>query len=123
MSVNIQKAALRKHLLEKRDATSAELRDILSGKIHQNLKVLKNTSVGAGVGGASHKSDNCFYLLLFVALARWAPVLEGRIQDHAVREAIEAVAERFDVGAVVLPEDMDPGRFGAAVGPTHEAHR
>jgi len=38
LSVNIQKAALRKHLLEKRDATSAELRDISSKKIHQNLK-------------------------------------------------------------------------------------
>ena len=38
MSVSVQKAALRKHLLEKRDATSAELRDISSGKIHENLK-------------------------------------------------------------------------------------
>jgi len=38
LSVNTQKAALRKHLLEKRDATSAELREILSEKIHQNLK-------------------------------------------------------------------------------------
>ena len=38
MSVNIQKTALRKHLLEKRDAISAELRDILSKNIHQNLK-------------------------------------------------------------------------------------
>ena len=42
MSVSVQKAALRKHLLEKRDATSAELRDILSGKIYENLK--KNSS-------------------------------------------------------------------------------
>ena len=38
MSVSIQKSALRKHLLEKRDATSAELRDIASEKIHENLK-------------------------------------------------------------------------------------
>ena len=38
MSVSIQKSALRKHLLEKRDATSAELREISSEKIHQNLK-------------------------------------------------------------------------------------
>ena len=38
MSVNIQKAALRKYLLEKRDATSAELRNISSDMIHQNLK-------------------------------------------------------------------------------------
>jgi len=38
LSVNTQKAALRKHLLEKRDATSAELREISSEKIHQNLK-------------------------------------------------------------------------------------
>ncbi len=37
MSVNIQKAALRKYLLEKRDATSAELRNISSEMIHQNL--------------------------------------------------------------------------------------
>ena len=42
MSVSIEKAALRKHLLEKRDATSAELRDIASEKIHENLK--KNSS-------------------------------------------------------------------------------
>ena len=42
MSVSIQKSALRKHLLEKRDATSAELRDITSEKIHENLK--KNSS-------------------------------------------------------------------------------
>ena len=38
MSVRTQKDALRKHLLEKRDATSAELRDISSNKIYQNLK-------------------------------------------------------------------------------------
>ena len=38
MSVSIEKAALRKHLLEKRDATSAELRSITSEKIHENLK-------------------------------------------------------------------------------------
>ena len=42
MSVNIQKAALRKHLLEKRDATSAELRDISSERIHQNLKQISS---------------------------------------------------------------------------------
>ena len=42
MSVNVQKAALRKHLLEKRDATSAELRNISSKKIHLNLR--QNTS-------------------------------------------------------------------------------
>ncbi len=41
MSVSIEKAALRKHLLEKRDATSAELREITSMQIHENLK--KNT--------------------------------------------------------------------------------
>jgi len=34
LSVSIQKSALRKHLLEKRDATSADLRDITSEKIH-----------------------------------------------------------------------------------------
>ena len=42
MSVSIEKAALRKHLLEKRDATSAEIRDIASEKIYENLK--KNSS-------------------------------------------------------------------------------
>ena len=42
MSVSIEKAALRKHLLEKRDATSAELRNIISKQIHENLK--KNSS-------------------------------------------------------------------------------
>ena len=38
MSVSVQKAALRKHLLEKRDAISDEFRNISSNKIHQNLK-------------------------------------------------------------------------------------
>jgi len=42
LSVNIQKAALRKHLLEKRDATSAELRDISSERIHQNIKQISS---------------------------------------------------------------------------------
>ena len=42
MSVSIEKAALRKHLLEKRDASSAELRGIVSERIHENLK--KNSS-------------------------------------------------------------------------------
>ena len=42
MSVNTEKSALRKHLLEKRDATSAELREIASMQIHQNLK--RNTT-------------------------------------------------------------------------------
>ena len=41
MSVSTEKSALRKHLLEKRDATSAELREITSMQIHENLK--KNT--------------------------------------------------------------------------------
>ena len=44
MSVNTQKAALRKHLLEKRDATSAELRVISSVKIHENLKKISSYS-------------------------------------------------------------------------------
>ena len=46
MSVSIQKAALRKNLLERRDETSADLRDISSKKIHQNLKQINayNTS-------------------------------------------------------------------------------
>ena len=38
MSVSVQKAALRKHLLEKRDAISDEFRNISSNKIYQNLK-------------------------------------------------------------------------------------
>ena len=42
MSVSVEKAALRKHLLEKRDSTSAELRDITSKQIHENLQ--KNSS-------------------------------------------------------------------------------
>jgi len=42
LSVNIKKAALRKHLLEKRDATSAELRDISSKRIHQNIKQISS---------------------------------------------------------------------------------
>ena len=42
MSVSIEKAALRKHLLEKRDETSAELRDITSEKIHENLKKISS---------------------------------------------------------------------------------
>jgi len=46
LSVSIQKAALRKILLERRDETSADLRDISSRKIHENLKQMNvyNTS-------------------------------------------------------------------------------
>ena len=42
MSVSIEKSALRKHLLERRDATSSELRDIVSEKIHENLKKISS---------------------------------------------------------------------------------
>ena len=42
MSVSTEKSALRKYLLEKRDATSAELREITSMQIYENLK--KNTT-------------------------------------------------------------------------------
>ena len=42
MSVSTEKSALRKYLLEKRDATSAELREITSIQIYENLK--KNTT-------------------------------------------------------------------------------
>ena len=38
MSVDIEKAALRKHFLEKRDAVSADLREISSTKIYNHLK-------------------------------------------------------------------------------------
>ena len=38
MSVDIEKAALRKHFLEKRDAVSADLREISSAKIYNYLK-------------------------------------------------------------------------------------
>ena len=38
MSVDIEKAALRKHFLEKRDAISADLREISSTKIYNHLK-------------------------------------------------------------------------------------
>ncbi len=38
MSVSTEKSALRKYLLEKRDSTSAELREIASMQIHENLK-------------------------------------------------------------------------------------
>jgi len=50
LSVSIQKSALRKHLLEKRDATSAELRDILSGKIHENLKKVSSYINSQNIG-------------------------------------------------------------------------
>ena len=38
MSVDIEKAALRKHFLEKRDSISADLREISSTKIYNHLK-------------------------------------------------------------------------------------
>jgi 5-formyltetrahydrofolate cyclo-ligase len=50
LSVSIKKAALRKHLLEKRDAISAEFRNISSKKIHENLKQINSYTNSQNIG-------------------------------------------------------------------------
>ena len=108
MSVSIQKSALRKHLLEKRDATSAELRDIASEKIHENLK--KNSSFINAQNIACYfpiGSEVNTHNIILDILKQGKNLLLPRIIDNDIEFYIVSNLERLEKGSFEIMEPKD----------------
>ena len=108
MSVSIQKSALRKHLLEKRDATSAELRDIASEKIHENLK--KNSSFINAQNIACYfpiGSEVDTHDVMLNILKQGKNLLLPRIVDNNIQFYIVSNLEKLERGSFEIMEPKD----------------
>ena len=108
MSVNIQKAALRKHLLEKRDATSAELRDILSERIHQNLKRITSFTNSQNIAcyfpiGSEIDTHN----IMLDMLEQDKNLLLPRIVNNNLEFCIVPNLEKLEKGSFEIMEPRD----------------
>ena len=99
MSVNIQKAALRKHLLEKRDATSAELREISSEKIHQNLKKISAYTNSQNIA--------CYFPIGSEILGQNKNLLLPRIVNDNLQFYIVSNLEKLEKGNFEIMEPKD----------------
>ena len=108
MSISIEKAALRKHLLEKRDATSAELRDISSGKIHENLKKIssyinaQNIACYFPIGSEINTHE-----IMLNILEQGKNLLLPRIIDDNIQFYIVSNLERLEKGSFEIMEPND----------------
>jgi len=108
LSVNTQKAALRKHLLEKRDATSAELREISSEKIHQNLKKIieytnsQNIACYYPIGSEVDTHD-----VMLNILKQGKNLLLPRIVDNNIQFHIVSNLEKLERGSFEIMEPKD----------------
>ena len=108
MSVSIEKAALRKHLLEKRDATSAELRGIASEKIHENLK--RNSSFINAQNIACYfpiGSEINTYDIMLDILKQGKNLLLPRIIDDDIQFYIVSNLEKLEKGSFEIMEPKD----------------
>ena len=108
MSVSIEKAALRKHLLEKRDATSAELRDIASKRIHENLK--KNSSFIDAKNIACYSpigSEIDTHAIMLNILKQGKNLLLPRIIDNNIEFYIVSNLEKLEKGSFEIMEPKD----------------
>ena len=108
MSVSIEKAALRKHLLEKRDATSAELRDIASEKIHENLK--KNSSFINAQNIACYfpiGSEVNTHNIMLDTLEQGKNLLLPKIIDDNIEFYIVSNLEKLEKGRFEIMEPKD----------------
>ena len=108
MSVDTQKAALRKHLLEKRDATSAELREISSEKIHQNLKKIseytnsQNIACYFPIGSEINTND-----IMLDILGQNKNLLLPRITNDNLQFYIVSNLEKLEKGNFEIMEPKD----------------
>ena len=111
MSVSIQKSALRKHLLEKRDATSAELRNILSGKIHENIRKIssyinsQNIACYFPIGSEVDTSD-----IMLNILEEGKNLLLPKIVDDNIEFYIVPNLEALEKGSFEIMEPKDSCR-------------
>ena len=108
MSVNIQKAALRKYLLEKRDATSAELRNISSEMIHQNLKQISSFTNSQNIACyfPIGSEVNTHYIMLDI-LKHGKNLLLPRIIDENIEFYIIPNLEKLEKGSFEIMEPKD----------------
>ena len=108
MSVSIEKSALRKHLLEKRDATSAELRGIASEKIHENLKKnlsfinAQNIACYFPIGSEINTHD-----IMLDILKQGKNLLLPRIIDDDIEFYIISNLEKLEKGNFEIMEPKD----------------
>ncbi len=108
MSVSIQKSALRKHLLEKRDATSAELRDIASEKIHENLRKIspytnsQNIACYFPIGSEVDTHD-----IMLNILKQGKNLLLPKIVDDNIQFYIVSNLEKLERGSFEIMEPKD----------------
>jgi len=108
LSVNIQKAALRKHLLEKRDATSAELREISSERIHQNLKRITSFTNSQNIAcyfpiGSEIDTHN----IMLDMLEQDKNLLLPRIVNNNLEFCIVPNLEKLEKGSFEIMEPKD----------------
>jgi len=108
LSVNIQKAALRKHLLEKRDATSAELREISSERIHQNLKRITSFTNSQNIAcyfpiGSEIDTHN----IMLDMLEQDKNLLLPRIVNNNLEFCIVPNLEKLEKGSFEIMEPRD----------------
>jgi len=108
LSVNIQKAALRKHLLEKRDATSAELREISSEMIHQNLKRITSFTNSQNIAcyfpiGSEVDTHN----IMLGMLEQDKNLLLPRIVNNNLEFCIVPNLEKLEKGSFEIMEPRD----------------
>ena len=108
MSVSIQKSALRKHLLERRDATSSELRDIVSEKIHENLKKIssytnsQNIACYFPIGSEVNTHD-----IMLNILKQGKNLLLPRAVDNNIQFYIISNLEKLEKGSFEIMEPRD----------------
>ena len=108
MSVSIQKAALRKNLLERRDETSADLRDISSMKIHQNLKQIDayNTSQNIACYFPICSEGNTEEIMLDI-LEKGKNLLLPRITKNDIVFHVITNIEKLEKGVFDIMEPRD----------------
>ena len=108
MSVNTKKAALRKHLLEKRDATSAELRDISSDRIHQNLKQISSFTNSQNIACYFPiGSEINTYDIMLDILGQNKNLLLPRIVNDNLQFYIVSNLEKLEKGSFEIMEPKD----------------
>ena len=108
MSVSVQKAALRKHLLEKRDAISDEFRNISSSKIYQNLKQVDSYINSHNIACYfSIGSEIDTYDIMLGILEQGKNMLLPKIVDNNLEFYVVPNLEKLEKGAFDIMEPKD----------------
>ena len=108
MSVSVQKAALRKHLLEKRDAISDEFRNISSDKIHQNLRQIDSYINSHNIACYfSIGSEIDTYDIMLDILNQGKNMLLPKIVDNNLEFYVVPNLEKLEKGTFDIMEPKD----------------